>query len=232
MILTDQEKEYITFIENGMIENFTSFLSIAFLEYEPLKKDFNKFINKEIVFKEKHYKIHNEVTYFGLDDITITANLQNDITAFISLLKTLEEHKLIFTLNLTSRHFPAILYYNDSRKLYEYRHFQRINDFIFEFKDTIIFSTPQLTSFINNNYLTDAELNNATESRDRKKSHNLTLYVAFLSIVVSSIVNFLLYNNSREVHINNTDPTQIEIKSIDTNILNLLNKPDSANSIK
>lgn len=225
MILTEEEKQIINNIENGNIRKFADYMPYAFAHFEPLKNiDYNH--TKEYVTEKRRYWFTVDNSFLGLKNETKLAALQNEVSSFIALIKTLEEHKLIFTLTVESPIFPAILFFSEHKNMYIFKHIP-LNTIIFEFKNLNIFPTPQLTSFIENNYQTDIEYFNYVESKDRKKSHNLTIYIAAFSILVSAILNYFLYNNNREVHINNSEPTQIEIKSIDTNLIKYLKNTDT-----
>lgn len=227
MILTDVEKNIIQRIESEDIKNIDNFLYVLACKHSCRVTNLSLLQSRSIKKGDIYQDFVAGDTFYGYTESTDITTIKQNISTFASIIKFLEDHKFVSTITLESSTFSAFLKWDHKTSKYYYENFISFNDIIFQLKDVYFFPTPLLTQFINNGYCTNEEIKQFEDAKERNKNYITTIGVAAGSIIVSALFNYLMYTNTREVHINNTEPTKIEIKNIDTNLLKYLTKPDT-----
>ncbi len=213
MVFTELQQKIIKDIADNKVKDLNSFYAEYFVEVkkEKLSNDFTG-SGLDIMYLPKvHFKTGISTTGIILDDSEISM-----IREFVLLWKILESNNLVYTYEAKDVRFPEQdkyllpLYPENKREFninninkYNFEAWHLIEDYILK----VILSTEDLKVFIKNAYITQAELYSREESRDRRQSNRNTIIVAILSIVLSSLINYLIYKNERIVTI--TNPTKL-----------------------
>jgi hypothetical protein len=96
----------------------------------------------------------------------------------------------------------------------------RLWQLIKEFVLVEIVPLPKLDEFIKRGYKTDQEHYTEEENKDRKRANRNTLVIAIITVVLSSLINYLIYTNKRDVNvINQRDTINVKVlpnQNIDT----------------
>nr|WP_321239408.1 hypothetical protein [uncultured Tolumonas sp.] len=208
MKLSEEEKDIILKICNKEVQCFRDFLLLCC----SLTKVEN---NGQIIFE------NGGVLSEGHDVLLVKSinNLVSKQHLFISLCNRLQSLGFIDKVYSALINKPSLLTYSETTK---YNSANECENIYHKNGDFHITPTHELLEFINNNFMTNDEIEQQirkselkSEQNARKRSELITVFIAILSMIVSialSYFNYMTYSNERKVYIENMSNLQSPIK--------------------